>query len=321
MQASSRTSPVLIRSPRLRARPGDHHRGDWRVRRPRLETGGSGHSSSPRQLCRHRRHRRGRARAGPDGRAGRRRHNASRPWIEGMQCSDGGLRRLRCRQTAQGSAGSCRSRFRRAHRPAKRGRDGHVAEMLAAWPHGTSPRSRPITRWLLRAAGEDDRGFGRWGPTTSTNGSRIPALVAAGLGTEHRPFVGVRGWSVTKPRRRGERTFATLPGDSYRGRDVHSVVRRPGSCLALLPRASARAQWNRAWTGWSHRRRRKDMGPNRGHRQVSRATSTSTTTSTGTVPSHGTELREGRRPRVSDAPDIPAARHWPWRREIALPPN
>jgi squalene-hopene/tetraprenyl-beta-curcumene cyclase len=159
--------------------------GDWSVRRPRLQPGGWAFEfandnypdiddTAEVVLAL------GRTDAVVDGAVGR-----AVAWIEGMQCSDGGWGAFDVDNTQT----LCRELpfcdFGELIDPPSADVTAHVVEMLATLGRSQLAVVRGV-EWLLRAQEEDGSWFGRWGANyVYGTGAVVPALVAAGLRSDH----------------------------------------------------------------------------------------------------------------------------------------
>jgi squalene-hopene/tetraprenyl-beta-curcumene cyclase len=106
-------------------------------------------------------------------------------WIVGMQCRDGGWAAFDVDNTQT----LCRElpfcNFGELIDPPSADVTAHVVEMLAKLGRAQLAVARGV-EWLLRAQEEDGSWFGRWGANyIYGTGAVVPALVAAGLRTDH----------------------------------------------------------------------------------------------------------------------------------------
>ncbi len=106
-------------------------------------------------------------------------------WIEGMECRDGGWGAF----DADNTRGLCEELpfcdFGELIDPPSADVTAHVVEMLAVLGRGGPAMDRGV-QWLLDAQEADGSWFGRWGANyVYGTGAVVPALVAAGIGSEH----------------------------------------------------------------------------------------------------------------------------------------
>jgi squalene-hopene/tetraprenyl-beta-curcumene cyclase len=107
-------------------------------------------------------------------------------WVWGMQCSDHGWAAF----DADNTRGLCRELpfcdFGEVIDPPSADVTAHVVEMLALEGRADDPRVRGAVQWLLRAQEPGGSWFGRWGANhLYGTGAVVPALVAAGLPSDH----------------------------------------------------------------------------------------------------------------------------------------
>ena len=239
--------------------------GDWAVRRPRAGARRVGVRVRQRRLPRHRRHRRGRARAAPR-RAGLR--TPARAVAPRSTAASAG--RPACsRATAAGARStpttpaswptSCRSAT--SARSSTRRRPTSPP----TWSRCSPPRAAPAPRAAGAASpgccatrSRTARGSAAGAPTTSTAPARcVPALVAAGVDAGDAASAGpCAGWTRTRtPTAAGARTCAPTPT-----RPGSAAARRPrrrprGRCSRCSPPASddpaVRARRRRGWSSTS----------------------------------------------------------------------
>jgi len=106
-------------------------------------------------------------------------------WIEGMQCQDGGWAAFDADNTEM----LCRELpfcdFGELIDPPSADVTAHVVEMLAVLGRAAQAVESGLV-WLLRAQEEDGSWFGRWGANyVYGTGAVVPAVIAAGLKTDH----------------------------------------------------------------------------------------------------------------------------------------
>jgi squalene-hopene/tetraprenyl-beta-curcumene cyclase len=174
-------------------------RGDWAVRRPRLEPGGWAFEFANTNypdiddtaevvLAL-------RTVKGGDKARLRDAIERGRRWLEGMQSSDGGWgafdadnRRALVRELPFCDFGEVID-------PPSADVTAHVVEMLVALGRGAAPPARRGVQWLLDAQEDDGSWFGRWGVNyVYGTGAAVPALVAAGVAPDEEPIRRAVRW-------------------------------------------------------------------------------------------------------------------------------
>ncbi|WP_084701905.1 squalene--hopene cyclase [Streptacidiphilus anmyonensis] len=113
----------------------------------------------------------------------------------------------------------------------------HVVEMLAADGKAGDPRTRRGIDWLLKEQEEDGSWFGRWGTNYVYGvGSVVPALVAAGLPTEHRSIRRAVAWLTEKQNADGGwgEDMRSYQDKSWAGRGTSTASQTAWALMALL---------------------------------------------------------------------------------------
>jgi squalene-hopene/tetraprenyl-beta-curcumene cyclase len=161
-------------------------RGDWAIKRPRLDPGGwafeFANANYPdiddtavvvlalRRV------------EYPDAELVRRAIERGALWVDGMQSSDGGWGAF--------DADNCRALVRdlpfcdfgEVIDPPSADVTAHALEMLADLGRASDPSARRGLKWLLAAQEQDGSWFGRWGVNhVYGTGAAVPALIAAGI--------------------------------------------------------------------------------------------------------------------------------------------
>jgi squalene-hopene/tetraprenyl-beta-curcumene cyclase len=172
-------------------------RGDWSVRRPRLEPGGwafefanDGYpdTDDTAEVVLALR----RAGTGPEVRAAVERGVT---WTAGMQSRDGGWGAFDADNTRQLAYQLPFCDFGAVIDPPSADVTAHIIEMLAAEGHAGTEVCRRGVEWLLRAQEPDGSWFGRWGCNyVYGTGAAVPALVAAGVDQHDRRIRAAVGW-------------------------------------------------------------------------------------------------------------------------------
>jgi squalene-hopene/tetraprenyl-beta-curcumene cyclase len=163
-------------------------RGDWSIKRPRLDPGGWAFEFANANYpdiddtaevvlaLRRVEH--------PDGELVGRAIERGARWVEGMQSSDGGWGAF--------DADNCRAAVRdlpfcdfgEVIDPPSADVTAHALEMLAALGRARDPSAQRGLEWLLAAQEDDGSWFGRWGVNhIYGTGAAVPALIAAGIPT------------------------------------------------------------------------------------------------------------------------------------------
>jgi squalene-hopene/tetraprenyl-beta-curcumene cyclase len=158
-------------------------------------------------------------------------------WTVGMQCRDGGFAAVDAENTRQlcGELPFCD--FGEVIDPPSADVTAHVLEMLALEGRAKDPEARRALEWLLRAQEDDGSWFGRWGANhVYGTGAAIPALVRAGLPTDH-PAVrrGVR-WLESCQNEDGGfgEDLRSYEDRAWRGRGTSTASQTAWALLALI---------------------------------------------------------------------------------------
>jgi squalene-hopene/tetraprenyl-beta-curcumene cyclase len=173
-------------------------------------------------------------------------------WARGMQSRDGGW--------AAFDADNCRRLieklpfcdFGAVIDPPSADVTAHTVEMLAACGLADAPDTRRGVQWLLDNQEADGSWFGRWGTNyVYGTGAVVPALVAAGVPTDALPITRAIRWLVEHQNDDGGwgEDLRSYVDDSWRGRGTSTASQTAWALLALLaaraePEATARGvQW------------------------------------------------------------------------------
>jgi squalene-hopene/tetraprenyl-beta-curcumene cyclase len=219
-------------------------RGDWSVRRPRLEPGGWAFEfanvnypdiddTAEVALAL------GRTAVGAEDPIGR-----GVAWMLGMQCGDGGWgafdvdnTRALCRQLPFCDFGELID-------PPSADVTAHVVELLCARDGPRAAIDRGV-EWLLAAQEADGSWFGRWGANhVYGTGAVVPALVAAGVEPSAPPIQRAVAWLVAcqGPDGGWGEDLRSYRDVGWRGRGVATASQTAWALLALLAaRAPGRA--------------------------------------------------------------------------------
>jgi squalene-hopene/tetraprenyl-beta-curcumene cyclase len=232
------SDPALARGARWLLGEEIRVRGDWAVRRPRLEPSGWAFEfandnypdvddTAEVVLAL-------RAVAGAGTEAAVRR---AVEWTLGMQCRDGGWAAFDADNTRAlcGELPFCD--FGEVIDPPSADVTAHVIEMLAAVGLAADPRCRAGLEWLLRAQEPDGSWFGRWGANhVYGTGAAVPGLVAAGLGPGHPAVQRAVGWLRERQNEDGGwgEDLRSYEDAAWRGRGASTASQTAWALLALL---------------------------------------------------------------------------------------
>jgi len=255
------SDPALARGARWLLGEEIRVRGDWAVRRPRLEPSGWAFEfandnypdiddTAEVVLAL-----RAVAGAGTEGALRR-----AVEWTLGMQCRDGGWAAFDADNTRAlcGELPFCD--FGEVIDPPSADVTAHVIEMLADVGLAEDPRCRAGVEWLLRAQEPDGSWFGRWGANhLYGTGAAVPALVGAGLAPGH-PAVGraVR-WLGERQNEDGGwgEDLRSYEDAAWRGRGTSTASQTAWALLGLLAAEPAGESVARG-VGWLVRTQRPD---------------------------------------------------------------
>jgi squalene-hopene/tetraprenyl-beta-curcumene cyclase len=218
-------------------------RGDWAVRRPRLEPGGWAFEfandcypdidDTAEVVLALRRTATGRGPAAPAATAVAR----AIAWVEGMQCRDGGYAAFDVDNTRRACRDLPFCDFGEVIDPPSADVTAHVIEMLAAEPAADLTRLQRAVDWLWNAQEPDGSWFGRWGVNhVYGTGAAVPALVAAGAHrTDPRLRAAVR-WLEDHQNEDGGwgEDLRSYVDDTWRGRGTSTASQTAWALLALL---------------------------------------------------------------------------------------
>jgi squalene-hopene/tetraprenyl-beta-curcumene cyclase len=211
-------------------------RGDWSVRRPRLEPGGWAFEFANVNY--------------PDiddtaevalalGRTAVDAEDAVArgvAWMLGMQCRDGGWGAF----DADNTRALCRQLpfcdFGELIDPPSADVTAHTVELLCARGGPRAPIDRGVA-WLLAAQETDGSWFGRWGANhVYGTGAVVPALVAAGVEVSSSPIQRAVAWLVGRQGPDGGwgEDLRSYRDDGWRGRGTATASQTAWALLALL---------------------------------------------------------------------------------------
>ncbi|HVA53344.1 MAG TPA: squalene--hopene cyclase [Acidimicrobiales bacterium] len=157
-------------------------------------------------------------------------------WIEGMQCDDGGWAAFDVDNVRALMRELPFSDFGELIDPSSADVTAHVLEMLAA----VEPSSGVVTRgveWLLTAQEDDGSWFGRWGANyVYGTGAVLPGLAAAGVDLDHPAFRRAVGWLEEHQNLDGGwgEDLRSYRDVSYRGRGPSTASQTSWALLGLL---------------------------------------------------------------------------------------
>jgi len=157
-------------------------------------------------------------------------------WTEGMQCRDGGWAafdvdntRTLCRELPFCDFGELID-------PPSADVTAHVVEMLSILGRSGPAIERGVT-WLLRAQEPDGSWFGRWGANhLYGTGAVVPALIAAGVPTQHAAVRRAVEWVVAHQNEDGGwgEDMRSYDDEAQRGRGTSNASQTAWALLALL---------------------------------------------------------------------------------------
>ena len=157
-------------------------------------------------------------------------------WVEGMQCRDGGWGAFDVDNTRS----LCRELpfcdFGELIDPPSADVTAHAIEVLTACGR-TGPAVDRGVAWLLRAQEADGSWFGRWGANhVYGTGAVVPALVAAGLPSDHRSLRRAIAWLVDHQNDDGGwgEDLRSYDDDAWRGRGASTASQTAWALLALV---------------------------------------------------------------------------------------
>jgi squalene-hopene/tetraprenyl-beta-curcumene cyclase len=158
-------------------------------------------------------------------------------WTFGMQCRDGGFAAFDVDNTSAlcGQLPFCD--FGEVTDPPSADVVAHVLEMLAEEGLANDPRTLRARDWLLRAQEPDGSWFGRWGINyVYGTGAAVPALVRAGIATDHASIRRAVRWLETHQNTDGgwgedPRSYEDA---AFRGRGASTPSQTAWALLALL---------------------------------------------------------------------------------------
>jgi squalene-hopene/tetraprenyl-beta-curcumene cyclase len=255
--------PAMVRAGRWILGEEIRVRGDWSVRRPRLEPGGWAFEfandnypdiDDTAEVVLALRA------SGADPAGSEAAVRRAVAWTLGMQCRDGGWAAF----DVDNTRALCRELpfcdFGEVIDPPSADVTAHVIEMLAAEGLGEDPRVGAGREWLLRAQEPDGSWFGRWGANhVYGTGAAVPALVAAGVGPEHPSIRRAVRWLETHQNPDGGwgEDLRSYRDPAWRGRGRSTPSQTAWALLALIA-AGARGQAAVRGIDWLVRAQRPD---------------------------------------------------------------
>ncbi len=158
-------------------------------------------------------------------------------WTFGMQCRDGGWAAFDVDNTQAlcGQLPFCD--FGEVIDPPSADVTAHVVEMLAEQGYADDPRCRAGREWLLRAQEPDGSWFGRWGANyVYGTGAAVPALVRAGMATDHPAIRRAVRWLESRQNPDGGwgEDLRSYEDPAWRGRGTSTASQTAWALLALL---------------------------------------------------------------------------------------
>jgi squalene-hopene/tetraprenyl-beta-curcumene cyclase len=158
-------------------------------------------------------------------------------WVVGMQSRDGGWGAFDADNTRRLVEKLPFCDFGAVIDPPSADVTAHAVEMLAhAGRTDSEPARRGIT-WLLEAQEADGSWFGRWGANhVYGTGAVVPALVAAGIGSDALPIKRAVRWLEQHQNPDGGwgEDLRSYKDDSWRGRGTSTASQTAWALLALL---------------------------------------------------------------------------------------
>jgi squalene-hopene/tetraprenyl-beta-curcumene cyclase len=158
-------------------------------------------------------------------------------WTLGMQCRDGGFAAF----DADNTRALCRELpfcdFGEVIDPPSADVTAHVLEMLAAQGRAREPEALAARSWLLRAQESDGSWFGRWGANhLYGTGAAVPALVRAGVSRSAPEIRRAVAWleGVQNPDGGFGESLESYGDPAFRGRGTSTASQTAWALLALL---------------------------------------------------------------------------------------
>ena len=228
--------PTLLNAARYLLREEITSRGDWSIRRPKLEPSGWAFEFENDTY--------------PDvddtaevvlalGRTAEPTLGATAravAWIEGMQCDDGGWAAFDVDNVQALMRELPFSDFGELIDPSSADVTAHVLEMLAAVESPSGVVKRGV-EWLLAAQEDDGSWFGRWGANyIYGTGAVLPGLAAAGLALDHPAMRRAVSWLEDHQNLDGGwgEDLRSYRDVSYRGRGPSTASQTSWALLGLL---------------------------------------------------------------------------------------